>query len=175
MKHIEKHLTLLPLALMQILSLPALAQHKGHAPAHEPQQQTQGLSDAQQIEQVMKKLFDKPQSPLKVAPIAMEGENAVAGWLQDGRGGRALLQKRHGQWSITLCAGDGLKHAQTLEQAGMKPAAAARLVAKMAAQEARLPADVLKKFASFEGVVKIDAQAAHGHGHGHGAPATTPH
>ncbi|MEY4028656.1 MAG: hypothetical protein RLZZ329_2376 [Pseudomonadota bacterium] len=59
--------------------------------------------EAQGIVQAMKRQFDKPQSPLKVAPVVVEGDWALAGWLQDARGGRALLQKRHGHWVIGDC------------------------------------------------------------------------
>jgi hypothetical protein len=132
-------------------------------------------ADSHAIEHVMKHTFDKPEAPLKVAPVSVEGDFAVAGWLQDGRGGRALLQKRHGQWVITVCAGDGLKQVDTLVQTGMKPEVAKRLAAKVAAHEARLPAETLKKFASFEGMLRVDGDAAHGHGHGHAAPMTENH
>ena len=139
--------------------------HAAHAQAN----------DSHAIEHAMKKLFDKPEAPLKVAPVSVEGEFAVAGWLQDKRGGRALLQKRHGQWVITVCAGDGLKQVDTLVQTGMSPETAKRLAAKVAAQEARLSADVLKRFASFEGMLRVDGDAAHGHGHGHGAAEHKQH
>lgn len=76
---------------------------------------------------------------------------------------------------ITVCAGDGLKQVDTLVQTGMKPEVAKRLAAKVAAHEARLPLETLKKFASFEGVLRVDGDAAHGHGHGHAAPMTEKH
>ena len=134
-----------------------------------------GSGDSHAIEHVMKHTFDKPEAPLMVAPVTVEGDFAVAGWLQDGRGGRALLQKRHGQWVITVCAGDGLKQVDTLVQTGMKPEVAKRLAAKVAAHEARLPVETLKKFASFEGMLRVDGDAVHGHGHGHAAPMTENH
>jgi len=120
-------------------------------------------SDSHAIEHAMKKQFDKPKAPLKVEPVSVEGGFAVAGWLQQGRGGRALLENRHGQWVITVCAGDGLKQVEILAQTGMKPEVAKRLAAKVAAQEARLPSETLKKFASFEGMLRVDGDAAHGH------------
>ena len=134
-----------------------------------------GHGDSQAIEHAMKKQFDKPEAPLKVEPVSVEGGFAVAGWLQQGRGGRALLEKRHGQWVITVCAGDGLKQVEILAQTGMKPEVAKRLAAKVAVQEARLPSETLKKFASFEGMLRVDGDAAHGHGHGHAAPMADKH
>lgn len=139
-----------------------------HAAGDAPHSSVAVKSDSQAIEHVMKKLFDKPEAPLKVAPVVMEGEFAVAGWLQDSRGGRALLQKRHGQWVIVVCAGDGLRQAATLVQTGMKPDAAKRLASQLALAEGKLPESTLKKFASFEGMLRVDGQATHGHAQGHG-------
>ena len=121
-------------------------------------------SAAQAIAHAMKTLFDKPQAPLTVGPVSVEGDYAVAGWLQSQRGGRALLQKRQGQWVIVVCAGDGLKQAQTLTLTGMPVDAAQRLAAKVANAEASLPANTLRQLASFEGTLRIDGDAAHGHG-----------
>jgi hypothetical protein len=47
--------------------------------------------DARSVEHVLKAQFDKPEAPLSVAPVSVEGNYAVAGWLQGARGGRALL------------------------------------------------------------------------------------
>jgi hypothetical protein len=131
-------------------------------------------NDAQAIVQVMKRQFDQPKAPLKVAPVVVEADWALAGWLQDTRGGRALLQKRHGQWVIVVCGGDGLLEAQALVQTGMPAEMAAALAKKLAAAESRLPAATLKKFASFEGMLRVDGEGGHGaqgagHGAGHGA------
>lgn len=118
-------------------------------------------AQAQAIVHVLKKQFDKPQSPLTVTPVAVEGDWAVAGWSQDVRGGRALLNKRHGQWVIVVCGGDGLRQASTLAQTGMKAAEARALAMKLQAAESRLPAETLRKFASFEGMLRMDG-SAHG-------------
>ena len=119
--------------------------------------------DPQAIAHAMKKVFDQPGAPLQVAPVAVEGDYAVAGWLQDKRGGRALLQKRHGQWAIVVCGGDGLKQAPTLKQTGMSSDTAQRLAQKVAQAESRLPAQTLNRFASFEGMLRFDGTAAHSH------------
>jgi hypothetical protein len=138
---------------------------------------TNSAQDAKDVVQVMKKQFDQPQSPLKVAPVVVEADWALAGWLQDARGGRALLQKRHGQWVIVVCAGDGLREAQALIHTGMTADMAAALVKKLVAAESRLPAATLKKFASFEGMLRVDGAGAHGAqgAHGpHGAHGNQP-
>lgn len=126
--------------------------------------------DMQTIVHVMKKQFDQPKSPLRVAPVVVEGNWALAGWLQGDRGGRALLQKPHGQWVIVVCAGDGLRQAAALVQTGMPNDVATALSKKLQTSESRLPADTLKKFASFEGMLRVDGDAGHGAPHGpHGA------
>ena len=57
------------------------------------------LNDDQAVQIVLKRQFDKPGAPLKVAPVSIEGGYAVAGWLQEQRGGRALLKKEKNEWS----------------------------------------------------------------------------
>ena len=59
---------------------------------HQTASAAHAMSDAQAIEHSMKKLFDKPDAPLSVAPVSIEGDYAVAGWIQSGKGGRALLK-----------------------------------------------------------------------------------
>lgn len=120
------------------------------------------MTDGQIIELSMKKQFDKPEAPLFVAPISIEGDHAVAGWIQDQRGGRALLGKVHGVWQINVCSGDALKEAAVLVQAGLSPQAASRLAQKIREAESRLPADQLKKMSLFEGTMNVGG-ASHGH------------
>jgi hypothetical protein len=48
--------------------------------------------------------FDEPDHRLEVAPVAVVGDNAVAGWVQGNQGGRALLRKRNGKWVLILCS-----------------------------------------------------------------------
>ena len=57
--------------------------HESHAKSTQPVKMT----DEQSIEHAMKALFDKPEAPLKVAPVSVEGAYAVAGWIQYDRGG----------------------------------------------------------------------------------------
>ena len=45
--------------------------------------------NGQQIATVMKQLFEKPDAPLTVVPISVEGDYAVVGGLRGGRGGQA--------------------------------------------------------------------------------------
>ncbi len=166
----NKHTLLPALCLATTLLLPAvLAQ-----PAHSHEKSAAPSSGAQAIAHVMKAQFDRPDAPLTVVPVTIDADYAIAGWIQQDKGGRALLKSKGGKWSIHLCAGDGLLQASTLEMAGISAPAAKRLIQKVVAAEKRLPPEQVKKFALFEGVVKIEGGSHHGHSHGHGS-AHKPH
>jgi len=162
-KHLSVALLAVSLACAGTLGLANEAAHGKPAGARS------GVTDEQAVEHAMKALFDKPQSPLKVAAVSVEGDYALAGWIQDQRGGRALLKKDHGKWMIHLCGGDGLKAASYLAQTGMSAATANRPASRMAAVERKLPADQVAKFAMFDGVVKVDGAGHGAHAAGHAA------
>jgi hypothetical protein len=133
--------------------------------------------DAQQIAAVMKKQFDRPDAPLLVEPITVQGVYAVAGWTQGGKGGRALLQKHKDHWLISVCAGNGLTKADVLQTTGMSAAVAQKLALAVNAAEARQTPEKRKLWDSFDGMVKIDPGKAHGdhtppgvHGANHTSP-----
>ncbi len=162
---------------------PAIAQHHpapaaGHPASPQSMHVTttpaaKDARDSAGVEHAMNALFDKPEAPLKVAPISIEGVHAVAGWIQGDRGGRALLRKEAGRWSIEVCGGDGLRSADVLAIAGIDRSTAIRLAAKVADAEKTLPADDVRKFALFEGLLDVKGDVKHGHGGqtGHGGPA----
>lgn len=132
---------------------------------------------AEHIIHVMKAQFDTPENPLTVEPVSIEGDFAVAGWSQGGKGGRALLKSVDGQWVIWLCSGAGLKQAQLMHEAGMDHAAAEKLAALVNANEAKLPSATVALYDGFEGTMIIGAEGHAGHGthgtHGtHGAQGT---
>lgn len=114
------------------------------------------MTDEQSIEHAMKSLFDKPGSPLKVAPVSVEGAYAVAGWIQNNRGGRALLKKENGKWLIMVCGGDDLKKAQTLSMTGITPSSATKLAQKISAAEKHLSTDELNKLSMFDRIIRVD-------------------
>ncbi|TXH87376.1 MAG: copper uptake system-associated protein [Rhodoferax sp.] len=131
-------------------------------------------ADSAAVEAVMKKQFDRPDAPLKVAPVTIVNDLAIAGWLQGDRGGRALLLKGHGAWVITVCAGDGLKDIKVLESTGMSYSTAKQLAIEVVRSESKLSEETRQRFASFEGFMKIDASSAHGHGAHHDEPHSKP-
>lgn len=134
----------------------------GYAIAHD---------DKHAIIHLMKSMFDTPETPLTVDPVVIVGDNAIAGWVQGGKGGRALLWRSGGEWQIRLCSGDGLKDPQLLEKANIPAADAKALITGLSAAEAALDPSVLAKFASFEGTMMIEPGAGH-QAHQHGTAAT---
>lgn len=124
-------------------------------------------ADQAAIRQVLMTSFDKPKARLAVDPVVVVGKHAIAGWAQGGRGGRALLLQHGTEWRVTLCAGDGLKQASVLREAGISLADAQALAQNLAAAEARLPAAQRAKFSTFDGVVRMDATGQHPPTHKH--------
>ena len=131
---------LLALALLMMLS--------GTARAASP--------EAERISHAMKAIWDSPDAPLIVEPIVIEGDYALAGWTQLARGGRALLLNRRGEWNVHMCGDDGLNDVETLTMAGMSAQAAERLVKKTSEAEAKLPAEITAKFATFGDNMVVD-------------------
>lgn len=137
------------------LAQPAAAQHAA-------------TSDEHQITALLRATFDNPQAPLSVAPVVVAGDHAIAGWVQDSRGGRALMRKVRGTWTIHLCSGDPLKHADMLASTGIPADVAKSLAERLAAAERALPAATVALFSTFEGVVHMGADGQHPpahHGH----------
>ena len=123
-------------------------------------------TDEQKIIHLMKAMFDSPDNPLSVEPVVVNGDYAIAGWVQGERGGRALLKRKDADWKIHLCAGDALKEAHMLEHAGIDNATAVELTTLLAKAESGTDKAILAKFTSFEGVMMVDENAgasAHAH------------
>ncbi|MBV7407908.1 copper uptake system-associated protein [Maritimibacter sp. DP1N21-5] len=132
--------------------------HAGHGLAA---MDLSGLPDAEQIEAIMKAEFDRPEAPLSVAPVTIEGDQAVAGWRQDGTGGRAFLRKGEAGWMIVACAGDELLHSSTYERFGLSRELAVSLIEATARAEAGLPQAITAELNQFEGIVEIGAGGHH--------------
>jgi hypothetical protein len=134
-----------------------------HAPAVHA-----AVSDLDAIHAVLMKTWDQPQARLRVEPVVIRGDVAIAGWQQGERGGRALLRKPSGAqgWIVAICAGDGLKDVALLRDVGVPAADADALVQALAQAEARLDPTALTRFASFDGLVRMDEHGNHPPGHG---------
>jgi hypothetical protein len=116
------------------------------------------------IEALLKAQFDTPENPLTVAPITVQGDVAIAGWAQDGRGGRAFLRKDADGWFVEVCAGKGLLMPEMLTGLGLAEADAVALLAEVTAAESALGAETIALFDSFDGELFIGRE-----GHQHGA------
>jgi hypothetical protein len=142
--------------------------HAAHAGATDMEQPADPMHA---IPMVMKALFETEGNPLTVEPVIVEGDYAIAGWAQAGKGGRALLKKGEKGWTIHLCSGASLKDANALVHMGLSEAQAKSAAEKLAAAEATLGADKIALFDSFEGTMMVggeensegDAHSAHKH------------
>ncbi|MGO4837632.1 copper uptake system-associated protein, partial [Rhizobiaceae sp. 2RAB30] len=114
---------------------------------------------------------DKPEAPLTVEPITVYRDVAVAGWAQGDGGGRALLRKKHDRWVLTLCSGDALREAKSLQHFGLTAEEAAAMAKAVTEAEAKIDPKLVSKFSTFDGVVTMGGDGAHppagAHGKGH--------
>lgn len=139
----------------------------GHGHADGPMS-VAGGTDAEKIEAVLMAQFDSPEAPLTVSPITIQGEVAVAGWSQQGKGGRAFLRKDDMGWFVELCAGKSLVQPTTFVSMGLTRAEAESLAAAVNGAERSAGADLIGRLNAFEGTVLVGRSAADGHGHGAG-------
>jgi len=123
------------------------------------------------VRHVLMQMFDKPEQPLAVDPVTVEGDIAVAGWAQGEMGGRALLRRKGADWQLILCSGDTLTEAKSLQQFGLTAEQAEGMAADVVTAEARLDPSVVQKFSRFDGVMMMQADGSHppagGYGEGH--------
>lgn len=125
------------------------------------------LDDRGAIEAVLKAQWDRADAPLAIEPVVVEADSAIAGWSQEGRGGRALLARKHGQWAVHLCTGDAVKEAANLEKMGVPAEVASVLAMRLAEAEAKMDPSVVAQFSTFEGTVMMDENGGHDAHSGH--------
>ncbi len=127
--------------------------HAAHAHGNGSGVDTTGMTDDQAVVAVMMAQFDTPENPLGVEPVVVEGDHALASWAQGDKGGRALLERREGQWVIVLCGGPDLRMPAFLTEHGVSDAD--RLSALFNDAEDGKGAERVALWSSFEGVVMI--------------------
>ncbi len=101
---------------------------------------------------------------METSPIAISGDHAIADWVQGNRGGRALLHRVDGKWTIAACGANELKKVKTLTDAGIPASAAKDLVDQLTTAEQSVSPDRLKLFSLF-GTKDDPAVAEHQHHH----------
>lgn len=100
--------------------------------------------------------FGATSEALVVGPVAVVDGYAVAGWTDRDRGGRALLRRDKGGWTLVLCAGDALTAAGELSGLGLPADQAARLAAAVRqAEQGEDPARIAL-FAGFDGIMRME-------------------
>lgn len=144
---------------------PADAKGMQHGDGHmnHGQLNMDGMADPQQIEHLMKAQFDKPEAPLTVNPVVIQGDFAIGGWAQDKAGGYALLKRTDGKWAIHLCTGAAVKEEANLVKMSVPADDARTLSATLAAELAKLDPAVVDQLDSFEGTIMIEG-GHHQHG-----------
>lgn len=135
----------------------AMAHDAGHAAGHSaghgaPTPTGDAVVD---IEAMLKAQFDTPETPLTVAPISVNGTVAIAGWSQDGRGGRAFLRQDDKGWFIELCSGASLMLPTTLQSLGLSATDAEALLAHAKSAEEALGPDAIALLDSFDGTMLV--------------------
>lgn len=115
----------------------------------------------ERIKALISKTFDQPNLKVQTSPIVIVGKVAIADWTQGEKGGRALLRRKHENWEIIACGGAGFKEPQGITAIGISKEIANNITAKLKDAEAKLPAQKIKQFDSFDGVVNMVHGAKH--------------
>ncbi len=106
-------------------------------------------SESASIRTLIASTYDQPDAKVQTNPVVVVGDHAVADWVQGKRGGRALMLRSQGQWAVVMCAGDGLRHAETLVQAGVPPMTAKAITQKLAQAEKNVSTSRRRQFDLF--------------------------
>ncbi len=114
------------------------------------------VSAEQGVRAFMAGVFDRPEARLTVPSVATVGDYAVAGWLQDGRGGRALLKRSDEGWEFVVCSGDELLQPAGLRSAGLPADLADNMVDRLRQAEASLSSEQRARLGSFRGVLRME-------------------
>lgn len=119
--------------------------------------QTSLKGDVARIDGLLRATFETSENNLSLAPLIVVGNHAMVGWVQDGRGGRAMLTRNdHGIWALNLCGGDGIKGKAAYEALGLSPKDAAEMSAQQEREEAKLSSHNLHLMDSFGDTIHFD-------------------
>lgn len=90
-----------------------------------------------------------------IAPVAIAGDFAIAGWRTDKDAARALLRKRDGAWQVLMWSGPSLLLPATMNSLGISAAVADALRTELNAGEVALGAGLVARFDAFAGTVVL--------------------
>lgn len=86
-------------------------------------------------------VLSQPDLAVVVGPAVVQGNFAVVDWTRGAfSGGRTLLRREHGDWTLILCGGAPLRQRPTLEKAGVPDGTAGLLATKLLREESRIGA-----------------------------------
>lgn len=103
-----------------------------------------------EVRALLSKSFGKPNKPVATELVAVEGDYAIADWLQGNMGGRALLVKKSGAWKILVCGGSALTEVSNLKAARVPEKTAKTLLEQLAGQEKSMASDKLSLINAFK-------------------------
>lgn len=106
-------------------------------------------SDPAEISALIARTYDKPVAKVETRPVTVVGDYAVASWRQGTRGGRALLFKKQGQWTIQLCSGKALRTVDGLVASRVPRAIAEEMSRQVVSAESALLVSERARFDSF--------------------------
>ena len=90
-----------------------------------------------------------------IAPIAIAGEFAIAGWTKGEEGARAFLRKRDGKWQVLTWSGPSLLLPATMNSLGVASGIADALRSQLQAEESALGPAVSGRFDAYGGTVLL--------------------
>lgn len=116
------------------------------------------------IETALKTQWDKPNHPIRIPVIVVHGDYAIADWIQEPRGGRALLFYNNSVWQTIFCGDVNMKQVSNLISAGVPYNDAKKLAAALEEKEKRLSDTDKALIDSFKGIVDLLKEPQH-HAH----------
>ena len=90
-----------------------------------------------------------------IAPVAISGDFAIAGWTKGEEGARAFLRKRDGKWQVLIWSGPSLLLPATMNSLGVSSGTADSLRSELKASETALGSVVTSRFDAFPGTVLL--------------------
>lgn len=107
------------------------------------------------IAEVIKQQWDKPNQPVFVPVVVVSHDFSIADWIQETRGGRALLRLNAGHWQTLMCGDINLMQQKALTEAGVPAEDAKKLITSLTQAEAQLSVDQRMTINSFKGVIDL--------------------